>query len=81
MAEKRYWLDEPRNVKKLVYGLYAVCAVLALADFFYQKHGEFHWEEIPTSFALFGFIAGTAIVLGAKELRKVIKRDEDYYDR
>ncbi len=81
MAEKRYWLDRPGNVRKVVYGLYVVCAALLLFDFFYAKHGTFQWEEIPTSFALFGFIAGTVIVLGAKELRKVIKRDEDYYDR
>ena len=81
MAEKRWWLDEPRNVRKLVWLLAIVCALLLAVDLVYHRHGVFEWEEWLASYAVFGFLAGTAVVLGAKELRKLIKRDEDYYDR
>ena len=36
--EKKYWLDDPRNVNKIVVTLYVVCAVLVAADIFYHKH-------------------------------------------
>ena len=32
--EKKYWLDEKKNVKKVIYGLYIICAVVALIDVF-----------------------------------------------
>jgi len=81
MAEKRYWLDEPRNVRTLVRLLAIVCGLLLVADLLYHKHAIFEWEKWFGAYAVFGFLAGTAVVLGAKELRKLIKRDEDYYDR
>ncbi len=81
MNEKRYWLDQPGNVKKVVWTLWGICGVLLVADLVYQKHAVYDWEALPFFFPVFGFLAGTVIVLGAKELRKVIKRDEDYYDR
>ena len=31
-SEKQYWLDDPRNVKTIVYTLYAVCALLFAFD-------------------------------------------------
>ena len=39
-GEKRYWLDEPRNVTKIYYALLAACAALFLADFLYVKHAS-----------------------------------------
>ncbi len=78
--EKKYWLDERRNVTKIFWGLVLVCAALGLADFFYDKHGVFAMEDVPTFFGIFGFVVCVGLVLGAKELRKVLKRDEDYYD-
>ncbi len=43
--DKKYWLDDPRNIKKVVYALYAVCALLLAADFFYEKHAHFEFEK------------------------------------
>ena len=31
-------------------------------------------------YAIFGFVACVGLVLAAKELRKFLKRDEDFYD-
>ena len=80
-TEKRYWLDEPRNVTKIYYALLAACAALFLADFLYAKHAKFKLEDVFGFYGLYGFVACVLLVLIAKELRKVLKRPEDYYDR
>lgn len=77
--DKQYWLDKPGNVNKLVYGLCAACAILILLDFVYLKHINFLFENWFGFFSWFGFIACVALVLLAKQMRKFVKRDEDYY--
>ena len=77
---KTYWLDDPRNVDKIVYTLCAICAVLMLLDFFYHKHAHFEFENWFGFYAWYGFIMCVGLVLGAKWMRTFLKRDEDYYD-
>ncbi len=79
--EKKYWLDDPRNVNKIVYGVYAVCALLGLADFVYHKHTHFDFEKLPGFYGFFGLLAFTGLVFSAKALRIILKRREDYYDQ
>ena len=74
------WFDEPRNVTRIVYGLAAICAGLVFADLFYHKHVHFGFEEWFGIWGFFGFAAFFFIVLAGKQLRKVLMRDEDYYD-
>jgi len=78
--EDKRWLDEPKNVTKLVYGLAVLCALTVLADFIWARHGHFDIEETPGFFAIYGFISYCFIVLSAKQLRRLLKRDENYYD-
>ncbi len=80
-GEKRYWLDDMRNVHKLFWVLVALCALLFLSDAFYEKHVVFGFEHWFGFFGLFGFFVSFALVLTARELRKILMRDEDYYDR
>jgi hypothetical protein len=54
---------------------------LALADLFYTKHVHYAFENRFAFYGLFGFVACFFLVLAAKELRKVVMRREDYYDR
>jgi hypothetical protein len=79
--EKRYWLDDPANVTKLVRVFYVVCAVLIAIDVFVPKHGPFAIEHYFGFYGFFGFLACVALVLIAKQLRRVLMRPEDYYDR
>jgi hypothetical protein len=79
--EKTYWLDKPGSVTIIYRGVWGICALLALADFFYDHHSVFRFESFPVFYGLYGFIVCVGLVLGAKELRKILKRDEDYYDR
>ena len=78
-AEKVYWLDQPRNIDRLVHGLVVICALLVIADIFYHKHTHFAFEGWFGFFAWFGFVGCVGLVLLAKGMRRVVKRDEDYY--
>ena len=50
-------------------------------DVFVPKHGPFAIEHVFGFYGLFGFVACVALVLVAKQLRRVLMRPEDYYDR
>ena len=80
-TEKKRWLDNPRNVSGIVYGLAIVCAALVVADLFYHKHTHFGWEGWFGFFGFFGFISFFLIVLSGWPLRRLLMRKEDYYDR
>lgn len=80
-GERRTWLDEPRNVDRLAYALYAVCGILLAIDVFVPKHGPFAIEHNFGFYAIFGFGAYVALVVAAEALRAVVMRPEDYYDR
>jgi hypothetical protein len=55
--------------------------VVALIDLFpYKHHLHFRFEYWPGFFSFYGFVACVSLVLAAKQLRKFVMRDEDYYD-
>ena len=78
--EKKYWLDEPKNVTKVIWVLGILCAITFVADAFYHKHIHFEVEGWFGFYAIFGFVACVGLVLAAKLLRKILTRPEDYYD-
>ena len=78
--DKRYWLDDSRNVDKIFYGLLVLCVAVVAADLLYHKHGHFDFETGLGFHAAFGFAAYVLLVSSAKLLRKLVKRDEDFYD-
>ena len=79
--EKTWWLDDPRNVDKIVWTLYGVCALLMASDFLLNRHGPFEIEHMFGFYALYGFFGSVGLVLTAKQMRKILIRPEDYYDR
>jgi len=79
-GEKVYWLDRPENVRKVFYALIGLCALSVLADLFYDKHVHYTVEKLIGAYAIFGFVSAVGLVLAAKEMRKLLMRDEDYYD-
>ncbi len=78
--EKSHIFDNPRNVKRAIYALYAVCALSIVAELFISRHVDHPWEVLFGFYGVYGFVACTILVLAAKELRKVVMRKEDYYD-
>ncbi len=80
MSERKYWLDDPRNVKKIVWTLAAACVVLLLVELFIDKHAHYAFEGWWGFFGIYGFLGCLLLVLTAKQLRKLLMRPEDYYD-
>jgi hypothetical protein len=78
--KKTYWLDSRRNVDKIFYALVGICGASVAADLFYDKKTHYAAENVIGAYGIYGFVACVALVLTAKELRKLLKRDEDYYD-
>ncbi|MCG6901478.1 MAG: hypothetical protein LJE68_02250 [Rhodobacter sp.] len=73
------WVDRPGSANKLFWGLAAFCVVLFLLDFTYHKHGHFVVEDYPGFFGIYGFVMFTLLILAAKALRVLIKRNEGFY--
>ncbi len=80
-AQAPGWFERKENIDKIWYGLLAVAAVLTASEFLYEHHPHFEIENIPEFFEIFGFLAFAFIVFAGKALRKLIMREEDYYDR
>jgi len=79
-GETPRWLDDKKNVRKIVWLLVVVCAALFVADGFYHKHPYFEAESYFGFYAIYGFFMCVALVLVAKWLRSFLMRDEDYYE-
>jgi len=61
--------------------LWCVAVVLGAVDFFYHKHVAYKIEGFPAFYGIFGFVVAVAGIFIARELHKVLKRSETYYDR
>ena len=78
---KEYFFDKPKNVKKLLLGVYMFLAAILVAEFLIHKHIFFPWETYPFFYATFGFVAFVGLIIVSKYIiRPIIKRREDYYD-
>ena len=57
-------------------------AVLVIVELMpvHESHGHHWWHVFPGFDLLYGFVGCVFLVLAAKELRRVVKRDEDYYE-
>ena len=78
--QKKYLFDDPRNTKRVVRGLVIACAVLFGLDAVLHRHVAHPWEGLFGFYAIYGFVACVLLVLLAKEMRKIVMRDEAYYE-
>ena len=81
MKDKKYWIDSKSNVDKLVYAICIICVSLFLIDFFYEKHPQVYVEQLFGFYCLYGFIICCGIVFGGIALRKLVARQEKFYDK
>ncbi|MBU0756271.1 MAG: hypothetical protein KJ645_14110 [Planctomycetes bacterium] len=78
--------DNPANVKRLVYGFFAVLVLLIVLDFLlvdhegHGAHAGFAWEHYPAFFAVYGFVSYVVLIFVAKGLRLFVMRKENYYE-
>jgi protein-S-isoprenylcysteine O-methyltransferase Ste14 len=78
--KKLHLFDNPRNVSWLLRVFYVICILLFVLDFILHRHVSHSWEGLTGFYAIFGFIACVTLVLVAKQMRRILRRKEDYYD-
>ncbi|NCG20228.1 MAG: hypothetical protein GWP91_14560 [Rhodobacterales bacterium] len=84
------WFDGPNVTRNVVRFVWAVCIATFAFDLIYwqlglfehaHKHGHYWFEEhIPAFHGFFGFFSFIFLVLTAIQIRKLIMREEGYYD-
>jgi hypothetical protein len=79
-ATSDWWLDRPSSVNLIIKVLIVACVLSVLADFFYHKHADYAFQEWIAFDAVFGFLAYVGLITVAKGFRRLVMRDEDYYD-
>lgn len=75
-----HWLVRPSTIKLLWRAFAAVLTLTVLAQTVIGVKGYFGIDGWFAFGAVFGFLSCLAMVLVAKGLGFVLKRDEDYYD-
>ena len=58
----------------------ALCAATVAVDPLLVKHGHYAVENWIGAHGLYGFVSCFFLVLAAKQLRRLVKRDEDFYE-
>ncbi len=78
--EQSYFFDRPGVVKWTLRIFYGICIFLVLIDFVIHRHVETSVERLPAFYAIYGFISCAILVLISAQLRKLLMREEKYYD-
>ncbi|MEO8079347.1 MAG: hypothetical protein ABI641_02380 [Caldimonas sp.] len=78
--DKRSWLDDPANIKWLWLGFVVVLALTVVAEMVVTLHPHFEIESLFAFHAWFGFGACIVMIVAAKALALLLKRDDTYYD-
>jgi len=60
--------------------LLALCILLVVLELVVHRHSTFPWEGWLGFYAVWGFISLFGVVIIGKQLRRFIKRRENYYD-
>ncbi len=71
----------PEVIQWILRIFYTLCVLLVVVDFFIHRHIETAIEKVPAFYAIYGFIACVVLVLIANQMRKVLMRDENYYQQ
>ncbi len=79
LARHFLWVDTQSGLNRLIIGLIILCVFLFAMDFVWHRHVKVPGEGFYGFHAIAGFVSFTVIVLGAKTLRLLIRRDETYY--
>ena len=79
-GEKERFLDRQENVDRLLWGVTIVGVLVLLVDFFFHRHSYHPLERLWGFYGIFGAVAIIVLVQLAKLLRKLVMRDEDYYE-
>jgi hypothetical protein len=74
-----HWLVRPRTIRGLCWAGTGILLLTILAQLLVPAKGYFGIDGWLAFGAIFGFVSCVIMVLGAKALGFLVKRDEDYY--
>lgn len=74
------FLERPETIKRLWAGLYIVCALTLVPEFFISRHPHFGIDGFFGFYALLGFVSCALLILIAKLGGVFLKRPENYYE-
>ncbi len=77
--QQDHWLVRPTTIRKLWWGFSIVLAITVIAQLGIYIKGYFGVDGWIGFGAVFGFLSCLAMVLVAKAMGYVLKRNEDYY--
>ena len=73
------WLARPNTIRLLWKLFFGVLALTVVAQFFIKVKGYFVVDGWLGFAAIFGFVCCLLMVLAAKALGLILKRDQNYY--
>jgi hypothetical protein len=79
-GKKDGFLDRQKNVDGLLWALTALGVAILAVDLFYHRHIYHPWERLWGFYGVFGAVGIVVLVQLAKVLRRMVMRDEDYYE-
>ena len=79
-AKEPDFFDQPSNIKWMLRIFYGFCVILVITNLLIHGHSQHDWEQLPAFYALFGLVVCIVLAMLAKLLRKLIMRNDDYYD-
>lgn len=78
--EKKYFFDDPKNIKRVLHVFYVLCAILFVLDFVIHRHVMHSLENLWGFYPVYGFVGCVVLVFVATWMRTFLMRSEDYYD-
>lgn len=79
-GENERFLDRQENVDRLLRGFTVLGLIVLAVDLFFHRHVYHPWEHLWGFYGIFGAVGIIVLVQAAKGLRKLVMRDEDYYE-
>ena len=79
-TETDHWLVRPRTIRWLWTGFSAVLVLIVVLQFVVKVKGYFGVDGWIGFGAVFGFLSCVGMVLVAKGLGRLLKREEHFYD-
>ena len=72
--------DRPQVLRRLILVLSVACLLLQGTDLLYHRHVHFEFESAFGFFGWLGLLSAGSFLLTAACVRRLLRREEDYYD-
>lgn len=79
MNDQRHWLYRPENIRKLWRWGFGILAASVVAQLVFEVYGHFGFDGWFGFNAVYGFLTCAGMVVFAKLLGFLVKRDDTYY--